>query len=81
MLRTNLYFPKELHRRLQAVAKQERKSMAELVRELVEKGIQEKQKKLSGAETLLLMAEHAGDSGIRDLAINHDKYLYGEERI
>jgi predicted DNA-binding protein len=80
MLRTNLYFPKELHQRLKRLAKQEDISMAELVRQLVEKGVKEKQKKMSGVETLLAMAKHAGDSGIGDLAINHDKYLYGKKR-
>lgn len=84
MIRTNIYLPIATHQKLQNLSKQEKKSMAEMIRKFVDKGIAEQAKKETGADVLLKMAERAKKSkgsGLKDLAINHDYYLYGEGRI
>ena len=81
MIRTNLYFPKSLHQQLRILSQRENKSMAELVRDFVASGIEAKRD--GGAATLLKMAERAKRlkfKGPKDLAINHDYYLYGKGR-
>lgn len=81
MIRTNMYFPKQLYELLKSEARREEISIAELVRNLVEKGISKRKRFKNGAQVLLEMAKHAGRSGLPDLARNHDEYLYGSKRI
>lgn len=78
MIRTNIYFPRDVHQKLQQVANKEGVSMAELVREFVEHELDKEIKKEPAAATLLRMAANAGSSSVGDLAKKHDYYLYGE---
>lgn len=57
--------------------------MAAVVRGFVERGVKEKKAQKNGADMLIKMAKRAKRlkvSGPKDLAINHDYYLYGEGR-
>ena len=76
MIRTNIYLPKDLHEKLHRLSQQEHISMAQLVREFTKQGIVTKTKQDGGVTSLLRMAANARPSGIRDLAKNHDYYLY-----
>lgn len=76
MKRTNMYFPIETHQRLLRLSKLQGVSIAELVRNFVEEGL-EKKKKKSWVESLRKMFKTAKKSGLGDLAARHDKYLYG----
>lgn len=73
-IRTQVYLPAELHRRLRAAAHRRGVSMAELIRE--------------SAGALLDKSEGAGPldqvvglvaNAPRDLSEGHDKYLYGDK--
>ncbi len=84
MLRTYLYIPDELEKKINYTAKQQKKSKAAVVRYALEAGFEsiEKQKP-GGAEVLLQLAEIAKKYQIRgpkDLSENHDYYLWGGKK-
>ncbi|MBI2616721.1 hypothetical protein HYW55_01145 [Candidatus Gottesmanbacteria bacterium] len=81
MLKTYLYIPDHLERKITVTAKHLRKSKAEVIRQALEEGFNaiEKQKS-GGAEVLLQLAEIGKKyklKGPRDASINHDYYLWG----
>lgn len=76
MKRTNMYFPIQTHQTLLRLARAERVSVAELVRNFVEKGL-EKKKRKSWVDSFKKMSKTAKESHLGDLASRHDKYLYG----
>jgi len=89
MKRTQIYIPHEIHRRVAREAKRRKCSMAKLLRESIEKdyGIIPKE---GNAQVLIKMIENAEEldnkyplppGGPKDLAENHDYYLYGKGRI
>ncbi len=78
MLRTYLYIPDHLGKKIKITSKEENKSKAQVVREVMELGFKTKERK-SGGETLLKIAELGKKynlKGPRDLSKNHDKYLW-----
>lgn len=81
MLKTYLYVPDELERKIILTARVQNKSKAQFIREALEEGvkiIQERQ--TGGAEVLLEIAEMAKKykvKGPKDGSINHDYYLWG----
>lgn len=77
MIRTQLYFPEDLYLQLRAYAKRQRKSLAEIVRSFVQRGIRQ-EKRGNPAEVFLKIARLAG-TGPRDLSEKHDEYLYGKK--
>lgn len=82
MIRTQVYLPKSLYQNVRLLAKRENRPAASLVRELLEDGLDKKNKKLNAGTALLRLAELGKKlkiKGPRDLSINHDKYLYEEE--
>lgn len=77
MIRTQIYLPKQLYQTIDLVAKKEKKPKAQVIREVLEKGIEKKQR--SAGEALLEIAELGKKlnlKGPRDLSTNIDKYLY-----
>lgn len=79
MIRTQVYLPKQLYQTIDLVAKKERKPKAQVIREVLESGIEKKQK--NAGEVLLEIAAMAKKNkwkGPKDLSINIDKYLYEE---
>jgi len=75
---------KETKDELVALAQAQGVSMAKIVRKLVKDGLKKDRadKKKTVGNFLSLLVENAGRSkGKRDLARNHDYYLYGPGRI
>ncbi|MDO8658862.1 MAG: hypothetical protein Q7K55_09035 [Candidatus Levybacteria bacterium] len=81
MQRTHIYLPEEINREIGYIAKQQRKTKAQVVREVLSHGIEEmKPRKSSSTEALLKMAKEAKKftgTGPKDLSINHDHYTWG----
>ncbi len=76
--RTQMYFPQELYQKLQKRAKAESRSVASIVREAVEKYLNEKE--VVWEKDPLFSLEGILDSELTDLVENHDRYLYGEKK-
>lgn len=81
MLKTYLYIPEYLEKKIRITAKAQNKSKAEVMRQALQEGLNvaEKQSK-GGAEVLLKIAELAEKNkvrGPRDASVNHDYYLWG----
>ena len=84
MIRTQIYLPEDLHEALKEKSREEKITMAQIIRKSLEKDVRKKKKKAKfrGAEALLKLAEMAekeGWSGPPDLSINADRYLYGDK--
>ncbi len=77
MIRTQVYLPKHLYQTIDLAAKKEKKPKAQIIRDVLEKGMQRKQ---GNAGTALLKIAELGKKlklkGPRDLSANIDKYLY-----
>lgn len=83
MIRTQVYLPKDLYRHIDQVAKREKKTKAQVVRDTLEEGLKRRQKTQKNAGEVLLeiaaMAKKYKWRGPKDLSINHDKYLYEDQ--
>ncbi len=78
MIRTQIYIPKELHRELLKYANRNGQSMAGVVREFIQEGVEKNALYYkSGKETLKAMLEYNFKGGPKDLSKNLDHYLYG----
>jgi len=81
MLKTYLYVPEELEKKIILTAKAQKKSKAEILRQALNEGLNVlENQKIGGAEILLKLAQLAKKSnskGPRDASINHDYYLWG----
>jgi predicted DNA-binding protein len=75
--RTQVYFPKEVYRRIEKKAKKESKSSAAVIREAVERYLEE-ERDIDWENDPIFKLAGIGASGLGDLAVNHDKYLYGD---
>jgi Arc/MetJ-type ribon-helix-helix transcriptional regulator len=82
MIRKHFLLPLPLDERIKLVARQDRKSEAEVIRELLETALQSKhQQTASIGHALRQLAEigkQAGATGPTDLSQNIDEYLYEE---
>jgi len=82
MIRTQVYLPKEIYDELRQRAKKYRLTLAVQIREALEVYIRQA-KRLTEEEPILRaddpIFEMIGmyDSGVGDLSVNHDHYLYG----
>jgi predicted transcriptional regulator len=76
--RTQVYFPAELFRRLEKKAKKESKSSAAIIREAVERYL-EQEREIDWDNDPIFKLAGLGESGLGDLAAKHDAYLYGEK--
>ncbi len=79
--RTQVYFPLELYKKVERRAKRESKSMASVVREAVAKYIEgEEEKEIDWENDPFFKAVGFIKSGVTDLSVNHDYYLYGAKK-
>ncbi len=78
MLRKQLYITAEIDRELTLVARRGGRSVAEVVREILTKGLKVKHSAKNSGSTLLKMAKEAG-RGPKDLSKNFSSYLYGNK--
>ena len=81
MVRTQVYLSENLQKNIKLVARKEKKSAAQVIREALEKGLAKKAPKRSVGEALLELAaigKRYNIKGPTDLSTNHDKYLYEE---
>lgn len=77
--RTQVYFPKDLYRRLEKKARKESKSSAAVIREAVERYL-DQEREIDWENDPLFKAAGFFSSKEGDLSINHDHYLYGAEK-
>ncbi len=75
MLRTQLYLPEDLRQEINAVARQEKKPAAVIMRELLVEGIRNKHRETTGT-AMNRLASLKVKGGPSDLSINLGKYLY-----
>jgi predicted DNA-binding protein len=78
MIRKHFLLPLPLDERIKLVARQDQKSEAEVIRELIEQGLQATKPSVSLGEGLRQLA-NLGIKGPSDLSQNIDKYLYEED--
>lgn len=86
MNRTQVYFPKSQIETLKKAAKKQRTTVSGVLRELVERELEprfhpKKKVQKDGFDMMfevLKQVKRTGVKGPKDLAINMDKYLYGE---
>lgn len=76
--RTQVYFPEKLYRDVKKRAKAESKSLAAVVREAVQKHMEEK--KIDWENDPIFKLVGIAKSGVTDLSVNHDHYLYGAKK-
>ena len=83
MLKTYLYIPAHLDRKIKQTAKIQKKSKAEVIRQAIEKGIPEMQEYNNASiEVLFKIAELGRKNkikGPKDSSANMDKYLWGKD--
>lgn len=75
MIRTQVYLPERLYQTITTVAKQEKKPAAQMIRELLETGLNLKKKPATIGQALLKLANvkaHAPE----DTSMKIDDYLY-----
>ena len=77
MKRTQIYLPEETHQTLVLEAKKEKRSMAEVARELIDKGLEAK-KTETRVNIFEIMAKSAKE-GPADLSTSYKEYLYGSK--
>ncbi len=75
--RTQMYFPEETLRELKRKARENKTTIADIVRSAVSERL-EKEKAKNWMEDPLWNMVGASSSRDKDLSINHDKYLYGK---
>jgi len=83
MIRKHVLLPLPLDERIKLVARQDKKSEAKVIRELLAAGLETKhQQSGSVGHALRQLAEigkQAGATGLTDLSQNIDKYLYEDK--
>lgn len=78
-VRTQVYLPEELYRRLRARASKTGKSMAEQIRESLERYLDETEAAVPKPDDPLWGLAAQAEGTDRDLSSRHDTYLYGKE--
>ena len=79
MIRTQVYLTEEQARDIKLKAKQEQKPEAEVIRELVSKGLHQAASRLESTGDSLLRLAAIGGKGPADLSSRIDDYLYGDK--
>ena len=77
--RTQVYFPKDLYRRIEKKARKESISSAAVIREAVTQYLKE-EPAIDWENDPIFKAAGFFESEDGDLSINHDHYLYGAEK-
>lgn len=75
MIRTQIYLPELTYDQIKEYAHEERKSMAETIRELINLSLAKIKPRKKKKHFWELLAELKAD-GPKDGSINHDKYIY-----
>ena len=80
MIQRRFYLPEDMYRELQLMAKSSRSSITDVLRDVLQEGLERKQKErsqigTSGLLDIARMAQHEGWNGPADLASHHDLYL------
>jgi hypothetical protein len=84
MVRTQVFLTEEQARTIKLRSKQERKPKAEVIREFLNRGMQDAPS-LAGKSAgdvlfeLAALGKKYGATGPTDLSTNHDDYLYGDK--
>ena len=84
MLRTYIYVPDELDKKVIKIAKAIKISKAEAIRRAISSWVDNVVNKNSGAESLLMLAELGKKmklKGPKDLSTNMDKYLWDNYEV
>jgi len=84
MIRKHFLLPQPLDERIKLVAHRDQKSEAEVIRELLETGLDTKQEHQAisvgqALRGLIKLGREVGTTGPTDLSRNIDKYLYEED--
>lgn len=79
MIRKQLYLTAEIERELVITARRLGKPTAEVVRDILGKGLKVERKNEPAGTVLLKMANNAFKRGPKDLSRNLTSYLYGEK--
>ncbi|MBL7661406.1 ribbon-helix-helix protein, CopG family [bacterium] len=77
MIRTQIYLPENIHKRLLALRGSQGKSLAQIIREAIEKQFAADEP--SQENDILKLADLKLKGGPKDLSKNIDQYLYGEK--
>lgn len=77
--RTQMYFPEDMLRELRGIAKREKSSISDIVRNAVREFLG-KEKPKNWQDDPLWNMIGVGASKDGDLSVHHDKYLYGDTR-
>ncbi|MDH7578579.1 MAG: CopG family transcriptional regulator [Bacillota bacterium] len=77
-IRTQIYLPEELHRRLRDRAVESGKSMAEQIREALQRYLDETEAVIPKPDDPVWGLAGRVEGRDRDLSTGHDSYLYGK---
>ena len=85
MIRTHVYLTEEQDQLIKLQARRERRSKAEVMRDIVDRGLaaDASASRRTSGQALLELAELGKQlnlSGPTDLSTNHDDYLYGDRK-
>lgn len=75
MIRTQIYIPETLHERAKLIAKSKKKSLANIYREFIARGVESNRQQTRNSLDSLIRLGFRG--GPKDLSRNIDHYLYG----
>jgi len=78
MIRTQVYLTKELDQQIELTAKRYRKPKAQVIRELLARGLSTSRRRETIGQGLRRLAS-VGATGPADLSSRIDDYLYGDE--
>ena len=78
--RTQVYFPGEVYRKIEKQAREEDKSSAQIIREAVDKFLEEKNRTMDWQNDPFFQAVGILESEAGDLSENHDAYVYGKRK-
>lgn len=78
MIRTQVYLPQELYSQIITLAKLQGIPLAEVIREALKRGVEEK--RVKEKNDLSTLSQLAIKGGPKDLSQNLDKYLYEKKK-
>ena len=79
MIQKQISLPEELDQKIRERAKRSQASEERVIQELIEQGLNQPKPQWKNAGEALSSLSELGIRGPKDLAINHDKYLYEDE--
>ena len=79
MIQKQISLPDELDRKIRERVKRLNQPEEQVITQLLEEGLNKPQQQWKNAGEALKSLSELGIKGPKDLAINHDKYLYEED--